>query len=99
MLDSAEQGRQEAQEEANYHGGTMESRYDTFKEEAQYLAGAQTRLIFEFKAAYNQLEHVLRGNVLFDRPHSKVTLASIVIVDDACEKTSAYFISPALGGG
>ncbi|KZS22763.1 hypothetical protein BMY_0590 [Wohlfahrtiimonas chitiniclastica] len=29
----------EAQEEANYHKGAMESRYDTFKEEAQYLVG------------------------------------------------------------
>jgi hypothetical protein len=29
-----------AMEEARYHKGAMESRYDTFKEEAQYLAGA-----------------------------------------------------------
>ena len=30
-----------AQAEANYHIGAMQSRYDTFKEEAQYLVAAQ----------------------------------------------------------
>jgi len=37
-LAQAEQSRREAQEESNRHIGRMESRYDTFKEEAQYLA-------------------------------------------------------------
>lgn len=37
MLVVARVNAHEAQQEANYHIGAMESRYDTFKEEAQYL--------------------------------------------------------------
>lgn len=39
----AEQYRNDAQEESNRHIGRMESRYDTFKEEAQYLADNHAR--------------------------------------------------------
>ena len=41
MLVVARVNAHEAQQEANYHIGAMESRYDTFKEEAQYLTEAQ----------------------------------------------------------
>lgn len=41
MCELAIAGAHEAQQEANYHIGAMESRYDTFKEEAQYLTEAQ----------------------------------------------------------
>ena len=40
MLTQARKSIDEAQAEANYHIGAMQSRYDTFKEEAQYLAAA-----------------------------------------------------------
>ena len=41
MLLVAEKSISEAQKEANYHIGAMQSRYDTCKEEAQYLVDAQ----------------------------------------------------------
>jgi len=37
--------RDEAQQEANSHVGAMESRYDTFKEEAQYLVSGCNKQI------------------------------------------------------
>ena len=44
-LDAAERHREDAQSEANSHVGAMESRYDTFKEDAQYLAAGHERAI------------------------------------------------------
>ena len=41
MLSGARNAANLAQTEANYHVGAMQSRYDTFKEEAQYLVQAQ----------------------------------------------------------
>lgn len=46
MKRQAERGIEDAQREANSHVGAMQSRYDTFKEEAQSLAaGHRIRLI------------------------------------------------------
>jgi hypothetical protein len=50
-ISDAESARQDAQTEANYHVGAMQSRYDSFKEEAQYLAAGQTKRIFELGRA------------------------------------------------
>ena len=44
-LDAAERHREDAQSEANSHVGAIESRYDTFKEDAQYLAAGHERAI------------------------------------------------------
>ena len=41
LADRAENGRRDAQFNANEHAGRLESRYDTFKEEAQFLAAGQ----------------------------------------------------------
>jgi hypothetical protein len=41
MRSTAREGRENAIEESRHHKGAMESRYDTFKEEAQYLMAAQ----------------------------------------------------------
>lgn len=43
MLNTTERMIIDSQEEANYHKGAMASRYDTFKEEAQYLVEAQQK--------------------------------------------------------
>lgn len=47
MIENASSSAKEQQEEANFHQGAMESRYDTFKEEAQYMVYAQERRIQE----------------------------------------------------
>ncbi|KKS95606.1 MAG: hypothetical protein UV75_C0011G0020, partial [Candidatus Giovannonibacteria bacterium GW2011_GWA1_43_15] len=39
QIKNTERGRLDAIEESKAHKGAMASRYDTFKEEAQYLAG------------------------------------------------------------
>ncbi|HEY4476477.1 MAG TPA: hypothetical protein VJB69_00585 [Candidatus Paceibacterota bacterium] len=40
QIADAERARQDSQDEANRHVGRMQSRYDTFKEEAQQMAAA-----------------------------------------------------------
>ena len=45
MLATAQEGRNNAIEESRYHKGAMESRHDTFKEEAQYLMAAVILII------------------------------------------------------
>ncbi|MCM8809981.1 MAG: hypothetical protein NC934_07465, partial [Candidatus Omnitrophica bacterium] len=46
----------EAQEEANSHKGAMESRYDTFKEEAQYKAGAYAKKLVQLNQQLSQVQ-------------------------------------------
>lgn len=46
----------DAQEEANSHKGAMESRYDTFKEEAQYKAGAYARKLVQLNQQLSQIQ-------------------------------------------
>lgn len=50
-LEQVERDRTEAQEESNRHIGRMESRYDTFKEESQYLADGFSREAATLRAA------------------------------------------------
>ena len=50
-LERAIDEQKEAQSEANSHVGAMESRYDTFKEEAQYLAAAHGKRIQDLTRA------------------------------------------------
>lgn len=47
QIKTAERGRLDAVEESKAHKGAMESRYDTFKEEAQYLAGGYNARLLE----------------------------------------------------
>ena len=50
QIEEQEENRQQAQSEANSHVGAMESRYDTFKEDAQYLSAGFERRIRELTA-------------------------------------------------
>lgn len=66
----------EAQEEANSHKGAMESRYDTFKEEAQYKAGAYARKLIQLNQQLTQL------NLMKIEINNNVKLGSIIITND-----------------
>lgn len=76
----------EAQEEANSHKGAMESRYDTFKEEAQYKAGAYGKKLLQLKQQLNQIL-LIKPNI-----HTTAQLGSVVEVDDV-----KYFMVGYLG--
>jgi len=94
-IESAEHGRKNAVEESKAHKGAMASRYDTFKEEAQYLAGGFAARIQELApllAALKSMRMRIPAN-------SKVSGGAIVEVEniDTGVKTK-YFILPTGGG-
>lgn len=97
MMENSERERQKAQTEANYHIGAMQSRYDTFKEEAQYLAGAQLKQLVELGEARISILRVLQTPTLL-QPSMAVRVGAIVTVEDSIGQTRTYLITPALGG-
>jgi len=95
MLATAEESRKNAIEESRYHKGAMESRYDTFKEEAQYLMTAQDVRIMELNSTIAVLEAFLV------RPHIssvRAKIFSLVELEDEAGNTASYLILPAGGG-
>ena len=95
QIEIAEQGRKDAVEESKAHKGAMASRYDTFKEEAQYLAGGFAARIQEL----TPLLAALKSMRMRIPANSKVSSGAIVEVEniDTGMKTK-YFILP-FGGG
>ena len=95
QIATSEQGRQDSIEESKAHKGAMASRYDTFKEEAQYLAGGFAARIQELSsqlAALKSMRTRLAAN-------SKVSGGAIVEVEDIDTGTKTkYFLLP-YGGG
>lgn len=95
QIATAEQGRQGAIEESKAHKGAMASRYDTFKEEAQYLAGG-------FNARIQELSGQLVALKTFENSiatNDTVSLGAIVKVENVDNtETTRYFILPADGG-
>jgi len=89
-LERYKKSMEEAQQEANYHKGAMESRYDTFKEEAQMLKEG-------FAKQFNETNEILKilqsykMNVI-DKKFNKVLPGAIVkcIINDKDEKN--FFI-------
>lgn len=96
QIQTATQGREDALEESRAHKGAMESRYDTFKEEAQYLANAQEGILAELTGAAVLLKS------LRDNPPRGITqgcLYAIVEAEDLEDgSTAKYFLLPAGGG-
>ena len=91
MLAEAIRAMNEAQEEANNHVGAMESRYDTFKEEAQYLASAHKVRISELQHCIKAINHIKRNPPLLHQ----VEVGCIVVITDEDEKSQfQYFILP-----
>lgn len=95
MLATAEESRKNAIEESRYHKGAMESRYDTFKEEAQYLMTAQDVRIMELSSTVAVLESFLvRPNISSE----KAKIFSLVELEDEAGHSASYLILPAGGG-
>lgn len=95
QIKNAERGRLGAIEESKAHKGAMESRYDTFKEEAQYLAGGYAARLVELGKTLGALKSIR------DYPPT-VTKSSgyaIVEVENLGDGSrSKYFLLPAGGG-
>lgn len=95
MIFQASSAAKEAQKEANYHIGAMQSRYDTFKEEAQYLAEAQKLRILTLKAKLTQSEELIKkfqSNLLNE--NVVVALGSLVCIEFEDGEKISYFLVP-----
>ena len=86
QIQNAEQAAQEAQKDANGHIGAMESRYDTFKEEAQYMSMGELRELWQkTKLLYDDL----RKNPL---PCEHVSVGSLVTLVDEDDTEMSFLL-------
>jgi len=86
----------DAQKRANEAEGAMKSRYDTFKEEGQYLAGGLKIRHEELKAAVSTIKEVVEANDPYE--HIKIQLYSYVEVEFEDGTESKFLVTPVLGG-
>lgn len=95
QIKTAERGRLDAIEESRAHKGAMESRYDTFKEEAQYLAGG-------FSSRLQDLGRMLAAlRAVRDHPPTGIRVSGYALIEvENIEdgSRSKYFLLPAGGG-
>ena len=91
-----DQASRSAQERANEAEGAMVSRYDTFKEEGQYLAGG---LKIRAMEAASQIE-IIRSAMecLPEEMDGVVRLYAFVGVEFADGQKAEYFLFPVMGG-
>ena len=83
-----------AQNDANEAEGAMVSRYSTFKEEAQYLAGGLKGRLNAIQADIAMIKQLLELTI---RRNNRVESLAIVTVEIGREEKK-YFILPALAG-
>lgn len=95
LRESAERERLDAIEESKEHKGAMASRYDTFKEEAQYLAGAHNARLLELGKTLGALKSVRD----FPPIVTKGSCYAIIEVKNLADGSKTkYFLLPAGGG-
>jgi len=95
--EKAVEDRDTAQTEANLHIGRMESRYDTFKQEAQYEVEAQELRISKYKDGISQIRALLEdASNMNSSP--KIQIGSIVKLASESGEEKSYILSPAGGG-
>ena len=91
----AKENQKKTQERASEEEGAMQSRYSTFKEEGQYLAGGLKIIHEDLKAdvamIQSMIHYVLKEN-------EKVESLSIVEVEFEDGSQEKFFIIPAAGG-
>lgn len=94
-IKNAEHGRLDAVEESKAHKGAMASRYDTFKEEAQYLAGGFASRLVELGKNLGALKSI-RDYPPTITKGSGYALVKVKNLDDG--SMAKYFLLPAGGG-
>lgn len=77
-IQHAEHAAWEAQQEANGHIGAMASRYDTFKEEAQYLSAAHRLRLAELRNLWQKNKMLYEQMPKCPHPKTSVTVGSCV---------------------
>src|SRR3989344_2272089 len=95
QIKNAERGRLNALEESKAHKGAMESRYDTFKEEAQYLVGGFAARLVELGKTLGALKSI-RDYPPTVTNGSGYAIVEVENLDDGSRVK--YFLLPAGGG-
>lgn len=97
-VERTEQARQVSLKDAQEAEGAMISRYDTFLEEAQYLAGGQNKRLLEAKAVLALLESLLQRDADVSR---RASIGSIVTIEniETTEIKKFLLVSEEAGGG
>lgn len=100
MIEQTQSAISDAQAEANYHIGAMQSRYDTFKEEAQYLATAQKIRLIELENNLSQCNSLIEKLSTNTFAFSKVEMGALFSVKSERNEGNErnYFIVP-IGSG
>jgi hypothetical protein len=99
MLNQAKSAIVDAQTEANYHIGAMQSRYDTFKEEAQYLVAAQQIRVVDLEQKISQCDNLI---IRLNNPNFKfntIEMGAMFSVIDFNENRRRYFFIIPGGNG
>jgi transcription elongation GreA/GreB family factor len=97
-IERTEQARQVSLKDAQEAEGAMISRYDTFLEEAQYLAGGQNKRLLEAKTVLALLESLLQRDADVS---NQVSIGSVVAIEniDTAERKLFLLVSEGAGGG
>jgi transcription elongation GreA/GreB family factor len=99
MAARAERARRQSQTDANSYLGRQESRYDTFKEEAQYLEAAQQHRVSELGEWLRALEDLRATGPAWTQPAGQVALGSVVTVRAHDEdRPQRFFLLPVCTG-
>jgi transcription elongation GreA/GreB family factor len=95
QIKNAERGRLDAIEESKAHKGAMASRYDTFKEEAQYLAGGFASRLVELGKTLGALKSIRDYPPTVTKVHG-YALVEVENLENGSR--SKYFLLPSGGG-
>ena len=98
MLERAREACALAQGDANDHKGRIESRYDTFREEAQFLAGGQERRCLELQETIRALQRFMTDCFSLAPGSQQIRPGALVRVLDENGREEDYLLSPHGGG-
>ncbi|MDE1919100.1 MAG: GreA/GreB family elongation factor [Patescibacteria group bacterium] len=96
-LANTERQRNESQHEANQHKGRMQSRYDTFKEEAQMMVAAHEVRMAELRASLAQVQAVLDRPSVF-KPTDTIRVGAVIALEANDGTRRRHVLSPTGGG-
>lgn len=97
-ISTTEKAREMSLKDAQDAEGAMISRYDTFLEEAQYLAGAQSKRLLEARAVVELLRKSLDTNFVINEDHD-VSVGDLFVVENVDTNEKRYYIMVVEGAG
>lgn len=98
MLEAARAAERQNRDEANEAEGAMVSRYDTFKEEAQYLQAGHQLRVLELERGLGALRALRQQLERGGRPGERAVAGAFVLVEGPDGEGRWYFLAP-FGGG